>query len=242
MPAIIVRRGRRKNVPVPHIVTKRGMRRGLIVTVVVLLLLIAGAAKLLSRARAQYRAEIVRLRGSMTDLERARADAVVAGERSRLRMAIELARRQARIEPELHLSVALESNAMTLEREGAVLRSMPVEIGADRRIGVAPDTVRLAAPRGARTVARVLDSTATWEVPAWVFHDRGLPLPERRSLTGALGVVALLLDGGTIIYALPTAGPLSDSAYVLPGSARARSSDLRAIAPNLRPGMRVYFY
>ena len=59
---------------------------------------------------------------------------------------------------------------------------------------------------------------------------------------GALGRAAVRLDGGSVIYSLPSVGPLNDSAYVLPGAIRVRASDLKAIAPNLRPGVAVYFY
>ena len=61
-------------------------------------------------------------------------------------------------------------------------------------------------------------------------------------VAGALGPGAILLSGGAVIYAHPTGGPLSDSSYVLPGAIRARVQDLRAIAPNLTPGMSVYLY
>ena len=54
--------------------------------------------------------------------------------------------------------------------------------------------------------------------------------------------MAILLNGGTVLYAMPSAGPLNDSSYVLPGSVRLRAEDLRAIKPNLETGMRVYFY
>jgi hypothetical protein len=59
---------------------------------------------------------------------------------------------------------------------------------------------------------------------------------------GALGPVAVVLSGGTVLYSPPSAGPLNDSAYVLPGSVRAREADLRAILPNVQPGMKVYLY
>ena len=59
---------------------------------------------------------------------------------------------------------------------------------------------------------------------------------------GALGDIAFVLSGGTVIYSPPSAGPLNDSTYVLPGSIRASAEDLRAIAPNLKPGTPVYFY
>ena len=194
--------------------------------------------------RQRYLEEIERLRSSMSALERDRTDQLVAQEQDKLRLAIALIRRQARMEGALHLSIALDSGAMFLERDGAMLREMPVEVGSERRIGVAPDTVRLAAPRGVRTVARVLADTAAWEVPAWVYVERGLtpPAPPAdRILPGALGV-AVILEGGAIIYSQPTTGPLSDSTYVMPGAIRARADDLRAILPNLAAGTRVYLY
>lgn len=219
-------------------------KRPFIIVCIVALLSLAGLDAVVFAHRRRYEAEIVRLRASMTQLERERADALVAGERSKLAVAIELARRQARIEPALHLSVALDSGAMYLEREGAVLRSMPVQIGPERRIGIAPDTVQLAAPRGVRTIAGVLTDSSAWEIPAWVYADRGAEIPAgtARTVTGALGPAAILLAGGTIVYSLPAVGPLSDSSYVMPGAVRARAEDLRAIVPNLSAGMRVYFY
>ena len=96
-------------------------------------------------------------------------------------------------------------------------------------------------PRGARTVEKILQGGA-WEVPKWVYADRGLPEPADRTIKGALGPVAVLLSGGTVVYSLPTDGPLADPNYLLPGSIRARSADLRAIVPNLQVGRTVYLY
>ncbi len=205
-----------------------------------LLLLVALNAWVLGRRRT-YLEEIDRLRASMSQLERERSDQLLAQEENKLRLAIALIRRQSRLEGALHLSVALDSGAMFLEREGAMLREMPVQVGSERRVGVAPDTVRLAAPRGVRTVARVLDDTTVWEVPVWVYAERGMAPPPNRSLRGALGT-AVILEGGAIIYAQPSAGPLADSTYVMPGAIRARAEDLRAILPNLSAGTRVYLY
>jgi hypothetical protein len=192
--------------------------------------------------RKRYEAEIVRLRASMSELERRRADEIVAREDNELRVAVALMRRQARMEGSLHLAVSVDSSAMYLEREGALLREMPVQVGPERRVGIAPDTVLLVPPRGVRTIARVLSGDDAWEVPAWVYADRGLPIPTERSIRGALGAGALLLEGGTIVYSIPRTGPLNDSAYVLPGAVRARVEDLQAVVPNLSAGMRVYFY
>jgi len=97
-------------------------------------------------------------------------------------------------------------------------------------------------PRGARSVAQVLRARDPWEVPRWVYADRMQPVPEDRAVKGALGNTAVVLSGGAVIYALPKDGPLGDSSYVLPGAVLMRADDLRAIAPNITPGMAVYLY
>lgn len=192
--------------------------------------------------RVRYTREIDRLRAGMSGVERQKADMVIASERDRMRVTLELMRRQANIDKDLHLSVAVDSGVMYLEREGALLREMPIEVGPEKRVGAAPDTLHIAAPRGARRVERVLGAKDPWEVPRWVYADRGLPVPDDRLVPGALGAGAIVLNGGAVIYARPVAGPLTDSSYVLPGGIRARPQDLRAIAPNVAPGMSVYLY
>jgi hypothetical protein len=192
--------------------------------------------------RIRYRDEIERLRAGMTDAERRRTDALVEAEGSRFRVMVELIRRQASVDKELNLAVSIDSATMHLQREGALLRDMHIDIGPERAVGVPPDTVRMVVPRGARTVERIVTAADGWSVPEWVFADRALPVPQERTIRGALGPVAVLLNGGTVIYSPPTTGPLNDTSYVLPGSIRATAADLRAIAPNLKPGMSVYFY
>jgi hypothetical protein len=192
--------------------------------------------------RLRYQREIARLRSGMSDVERRRTDALLASNENKFKVMVELVRRQAQVDKSLHVKVSVDSSVMYLEREGALLRDMPVQVGPERRIGASPDTIHMAAPRGARTVERVFTDSDPWEVPAWVYTDRGLPAPADRTLKGALGPAAIVLNGGTLIYAMPSVGPLNDSTYVLPGSIRARAADIKAIAPNLKPGMTVYFY
>ena len=196
----------------------------------------------LIRKRARYEQEIARLRDGMSDVERRRTDVALASEGRRLEMMLALMRRQARVDKRIHLAVPVDSGRMYLEREGAILRDIPIEIGPEKRVGVPPDTVYMVTPRGERTVERVLGKDDGWEVPSWVYVDRGLPVPGERTVKGALGDIAFVLSGGMVIYAMPSAGPLNDSTYVLPGSIRASAEDLRAIAPNLKPGTAVYFY
>jgi hypothetical protein len=192
--------------------------------------------------RVKYQREIARLRAGMTEVERRKTDLALASEQNRMQTMLALMRRQAKLDKEIHLAVSVDSAKMYLEREGAVLREFAVRVGAEKRVGIPPDTVHMAVPRGARQVQRVLDRDDGWEVPKWVYADRGLPTPADRTVKGALGSTAILLSGGAVIYTLPSAGPLNDSTYVLPGGIRAGAADLRAIAPNLKPGTVVYFY
>ena len=196
----------------------------------------------LVRKRGRYVDEDARLRESMSALQRQQADAILSNEQNKVRMMIELVRRQAQIDKQLHLAIPVDSGVMYLEQEGALLREMPVQVGPERRVGTPPDTVYMVAPRGTRTVERILGASDAWEVPAWVYTDRKLALPASRALKGALGPAAVVLVGGTVIYSSPTVGPLNDSTYVLPGSIRTRAADLQAIAANLKAGMTVYFY
>ena len=214
---------------------------GLITTMTIAVIVFLAIDGLLISRYLRYQKETRDLRASMSDVERKRTDEVLAQNENRLKVMVELFKRQAKVDPTLHLSVSLDSGVMYLQREGALLREMPITVGPERRVGTAPDTVHIAAPRGKRTVEQVLDENGVWDVPAWVYTDRGLP-PGEPHLKGALGPVAVRLDGGTVIYSLPSVGPLNDSSYVLPGAIRVRAGDLRAIVPNLRPGVAVYFY
>src|SRR5256885_17255808 len=131
----------------------------------------------------------------MTAFELGRTDQIVSREQNKLLLAMELIRRPARLQLALHLAISVDSGIMYLEREGALLRAIPVEIGPERQVGIAPDTVPLATPRGLRTIARVMSADDAWETPVWVYADRGLAVPENRSVRGALGPVAVILDG-----------------------------------------------
>lgn len=216
--------------------------RGFVFTAVFGLAMLLAIDAVLLLERHRYVRETARLRASMSDVERRRADVILGADEDRLRLMVELARRRAGTDAALHLTVAIDSGRFTLEREGARLRDMAVQVGPSRRVGVPPDTVHVVAPRGARTVERVLGPDDAWEVPRWVYVDRGLPVPGDRVVRGALGPRALLLAGGAVIYSLPTAGPLNDPAYVLPGAVRARREDLDAITANVAAGMTVYLY
>ena len=240
--------GRRRDLARPRTDRRRlGWREfrrsypGLITTMAIAVIVFLAIDGLLISRYRRYQRETHDLRASMSDVERKKTDEILAQNENRLKVMVELFKRQAKLDQTLHLSVSLDSAVMYLERDGALLREMPITVGPEKRVGLPPDTVHIAAPRGKRTVEEVLDENGVWEVPAWVYTDRGLPAGETR-LKGALGPAAVRLDGGTVIYSLPSVGPLNDSAYVLPGAIRVRAGDLRAIAPNLRPGVAVYFY
>jgi hypothetical protein len=172
------------------------------------LFMVAGDVVLLVRG-AGYARETARLRAGMSSVERARIDAAMQSDSNRLQVIVELARRQARGDNGLHLSVSVDSGLLSLEQEGATLRSVPADIGPDAWVRTgARDSLRITAPRGTRTV---------------------------ESLAGDTAVV---LNGGTLIYARAA----GDSSAARPGSVRLSAGDLRVLWPSLKPGQRVYFY
>lgn len=140
-------------------------------------LLVAGDLMLLTK-RAAYARETARLRAGMSAVERARLDAALESESNRLQVIIELARRQARGDIGLHLSVAVDSGVLYFEQEGATLRTVRADVGRDGWVRTGPgDSVRIAAPRGTRTIERILDDTT------------------------------IVLNGGTVIYARAALDP-----------------------------------
>lgn len=197
---------------------------------------------LLLYKRGAYRDETTRLRAGMSQLERSRADAIIAAEADRSDLMLQLMRRQSRGDGALHLAVSSESSFVSLDRDGVRLRTMRAEFGPERRVGVPPDTIWVAVPRGLRRVERLLAAADEFELPAWVWTDRGQPIPARRRATGLVGPQSLVLSGGTLLYSQPTTGPLADSTYVMPGAVRLSAADLMAIRDNLTPGMRVYVF
>jgi hypothetical protein len=111
--------------------------------------------------RRTYQGEVARLRGSMSGQERAKTDAIIAAEQNKTRIALELAKRQAKIEKALHLSVAVDSGKIYLEREGAVLREMAAAFGPETKAG--PDSIPVVIPRGEMTIARIGDDDIALE-------------------------------------------------------------------------------
>lgn len=126
--------------------------------------------------RRTYEAEVARLRGSMTETERAKTDAIVESEQNKTRMALELARRQAKIEKSLHLSVSVDSGKIYLEREGAVLREMAAVFGADAKVSNGGDSIPVVVPRGERTVAKISDEGIVLEGGTLIAPSDAQPL------------------------------------------------------------------
>lgn len=109
--------------------------------------------------RARYNHDVAQLREHMTTAERERTDAIVQAERNKLRIAIELAKRQAKFDKRLHLNVSIDSSRMYLTREGALLREMPVQFGPERAAAESSSAPPAAIPRGERTVADLNDDS-----------------------------------------------------------------------------------
>lgn len=215
---------------------------GILVTMTIAVVIMLAVDAWLVARMVRYGNEVDRLRAGMTSAERNRADLLLETEENKFKVMLELIRRQWQGDKTLNIAISVDSGTMYLGREGAILREMKVEVGPEKTVGTSPDTVRMTPPRGQRTVERIMDGNDVWEVPVWVYTDRGLPVPEDRKVKGALGPHAIILNGGTVVYSLPSDGPLADSAWVMPGSIRAKAADVKAIAPNLTAGMSVYVY
>ncbi len=182
---------------------------GFVFTLLLALAIMLALDGFLVMKRRAYGTEVARLQANMSQQERDRTEAIVAAEQNKTRIALELARRQAKIEKALHLSVAVDSGRMYLEREGAVLREMAVAFGPEAKVG--PDSIPVVIPRGETSVAKIDDSSLTLEI-------------------------------GTVVSTTDAASPAQDSIPIPPGAVRISNSDFKAIKPNLKLGMRVYFY
>ncbi|HEX6574227.1 MAG TPA: hypothetical protein VF042_04585 [Gemmatimonadaceae bacterium] len=182
---------------------------GFVFTLLFALLVMIALDGYLVWKRRDYTAEVARLRANMTAQERARTDAIVEAEQNKTRIALELARRQAKIEKELHLSVAVDSGKIYLEREGALLREIAASFGPETKVG--PDSIPVVIPRGQFSVAK--------------FDDHSISI-----------------EGGAVIASTDAASPVQDPTPIPPGTVRITKNDMQAILPNLKAGMRVYFY
>jgi hypothetical protein len=111
--------------------------------------------------RVKYNHDVSELRSHMTEAERERTDVIVQAEQNKLRIAIELVKRQAKFDKKLHLNVSVDSSRMYLTREGALLREMPVQFGPERGVSASDSAPPAAIPRGERTVAELSDIRIT---------------------------------------------------------------------------------
>lgn len=136
---------------------------GFVFTLIIGLIAILSLDTYLVHKRRVYTAEVSSLRGAMTDAERAKTDAIVAAEHDKARIALELAKRQAKMEKALHLAVSLDSGRIYLEREGAVLREMAALFGPEKGVTPGSDSVPVVIPRGEVNVARIEDNRIVLE-------------------------------------------------------------------------------
>lgn len=109
--------------------------------------------------RRAYAEEVVRLQSNMTAQEKAKTQAIVAAEQNKTRIALELARRQAKLAKDLHLSVSVDSGKIYLERDGAILREMAAAFGPEGKVG--PDSIPVVVPRGELSLAKMDDDKLT---------------------------------------------------------------------------------
>jgi hypothetical protein len=132
---------------------------GFVFTLIIALIAMISIDGFLLLKQRAYASEVTRLQSHMTDQEKAKSQAIVESEQNKTRIALELARRQAKIAKALHLSVAVDSGKIYLERDGAVLREMATTFGPETKVG--PDSIPVVIPRGQMSVAKVTDDAIT---------------------------------------------------------------------------------
>ena len=136
------------------------------------------AAAALAWRGAEYRKEIAALRAGMSGIEKVKADLALASDARRLQVMMQLAVRQARTDGGLHISISVDSGLLHLEQQGAVLRTAPVQVGADGWQAIPGDSIPIASPLGVRRVEEVLgDTTVVLSGGAVLYRgDPGLPV------------------------------------------------------------------
>jgi hypothetical protein len=153
------------------------------------LLALAASGALAWRA-AEYRREVAALRTGMNGIEKVKADLALASDAKRLQVMMALALRQARTTGDLHLSVSIDSGVLHLEQKGAILRTAPVQVGADGWERAGGDSVPLASPRGVRRIEEVRgDSLIILSGGAVIY--RGAPQEPVRSGAVRIGAADL---------------------------------------------------
>jgi hypothetical protein len=126
----------------------------------------------------EYRREIAALRAGMSGIEKVKADLALASDVRRLQVMMQLAVRQARTDGGLHISISVDSGLLHLEQRGAVLRTAPVQVGADGWQAIAGDSIPIASPLGVRRVEEVRgDTTVVLSGGAMLYRgDAALPV------------------------------------------------------------------
>jgi hypothetical protein len=156
--------------------------------------------------RVKYNHDVKQLREHMTVAERERTDAIVQSEQNKLRIAIELAKRQAKFDKKLHLNVSVDSSRMYLTREGALLREMPVQFGPERPPSEASNAPPAAIPRGERTIADLSDTRIILDGGTEILSSKSLndstPIPPGSLRVASEDLQAIMpnLSAGMKVY------------------------------------------
>lgn len=209
-------------------------RSAIVLAVAIVVLLLADLALIYKRNL--YSREHAELPATITRAQTLHAEALAKTEQNLEARRILLARREALLVKETHLTLDSSKGIMYLQRDRAILREMPVRLGPAL-------TRKPSAPlRESRRVLQVVDDNYRYQVPEAAFLHRGEPVPAEKAIAGALGPLAVLLEGGAVIYSRPKQGQLGDETYLLPRGILVARTDLEGIKETLHPGMRVYLY
>jgi len=168
---------------------------GFILTLAIALLFMLAVDGWLVYRRIAYVSDINTLRSHMSAAERQRSDAIVQTTQEKIRIEIELAKRQALSEDRLHLNVSVDSARMYLASGGAILREIPVEFGAQRMATPAGDSLPATTPRGERTIAEIGEDAITLDGGTRIIAAGSVPgADSTRAPAGALQIARADMD------------------------------------------------
>ncbi len=141
---------------------------------------------------------------------------------------------------EFYLAIDTTNRRLRLHFGPEIARETDVVIGEPRIVKAEGKTWQFVPLKGALTViGKLVDQP--WEVPAWAYAMRNLPLPKiPSSVPGGLGKYVILLPNGYVIHSPPSADSPLDGAK--PGSFMVAEDQMRAIWPRISSATRVYIY
>jgi|SRR5688572_13000571 len=141
---------------------------------------------------------------------------------------------------EFYLAIDTSGHKLRLHFGPEIVRETDVVIGEPRVVTAEGKSWRFVPLKGGLTVTgKLVDQP--WDVPAWAYAMRNIPVPAvPASVPAGLGKYVILLPNGYVIHSPPS--PESPLEGAKPGSFMIAEDQMRAIWPRVGETTRVYIY